>query len=159
MTAARVAGEHFELDVEGVERVAADLDPEPIREHYVVIGRRRYPPKQVLAAVTGLDRGDFTTHQARAILRRLGFGVHRRGEAVPCPRDPERASRPHGGAEAAALAPYVGRYVAQEPDGIEVIYDSDSPYDVVRWLRKHGLRARVFRVPATPEENTGMSGY
>ncbi|MGQ0717262.1 MAG: hypothetical protein ACT4NP_08080 [Pseudonocardiales bacterium] len=42
------------------------MDPEPIREHYVVIGWRRYPPKQGLAAVTGLDRGDFTTQQARS---------------------------------------------------------------------------------------------
>jgi hypothetical protein len=75
---ARVAGESFELDATRVEHALAGLDPEPIREHYVVVGSRRYPPKQVLAAVTRLDRADFTTHQARSILRRLGFGVHRR---------------------------------------------------------------------------------
>lgn len=64
MLTTRVAGEDFELDAAGVELSVADVDPEPIREHYVVIGRRRYPPKQVLAAATGLDRSDFTTHQA-----------------------------------------------------------------------------------------------
>lgn len=156
MTVARVAGENFELDPAGVERAAAGIDPEPIREHYVVIGRRRYPPKQVLAAVTGLDRGDFTTHQARSILRRLGFGVHRLGH-VPPPRAGEMRTWPHGGAEAAALTPYSGRWIAQ--DGLEVLYEADSPYEVVRWLRKNGLRARVWRVPATPEEAGSMLSH
>ncbi|MGH3870662.1 MAG: hypothetical protein ACRDSR_03945 [Pseudonocardiaceae bacterium] len=41
--------------------------------------------------MTGLDRGDFTTHQARSILRRLGFGVHRQGY-VPAPRDGDMAT-------------------------------------------------------------------
>ncbi|HEY3894483.1 MAG TPA: hypothetical protein VGL88_03850 [Pseudonocardiaceae bacterium] len=156
MTVARVAGENFDLDPAGVERAVAVIDPEPIREHYVVIGRRRYPPKQVLAAVTGLDRGDFTTHQARSILRRLGFGVHRLGY-VPQPRDGEMSTWPHHGAEAAVLTPYIGRWIAQ--NGLEVLYEADSPYDVVCWLRKNGLRARVWRVPATPEEAGSMLSH
>lgn len=150
MTTTRVAGVEFTFEPADVERAVAGLDPEPIREHYVMVGLRRYPPKQVLAAMTGLDRADFTTHQARSILRRLGFGVHRRGQEIPRPRDPAMADWPHGGAEAAALEPYKGRYVAQ--DGLEVLYDSDSPYDVVRWLRKNGLRAAVWKVPATAED-------
>lgn len=150
MTVARVAGTDFVFEDDDVRRAVADLDPEPIREHYVTVGLRRYPPKQVLAAMTGLDRADFTTHQARSILRRLGFGVHRRGQEVPRPRDPAMADWPHGGAEAAALEPYQGRFVAQ--DGLDVLYDSDSPDDVVRWLRKNGLRARVWKVPATAED-------
>ncbi|MGH8906867.1 MAG: SCO5918 family protein [Egibacteraceae bacterium] len=85
MIVARVAGEDFELDASSVERALAAIDPEPIKEHYVVIGARRYPPKQVVAAATGLDRADFTTHQARSILRRLGFGVHRRHAATAGP--------------------------------------------------------------------------
>jgi hypothetical protein len=152
-TSARVAGEDFKLDAQSVERAVAEIDPEPIREHYVLIGLRRYPPKQVLAAVTGLDRGDFTTHQARSILRRLGFGVYRKGYAPP-PQHDDKARWPQQGREAAALAPYKGRYVAQ--DGLEVLYESDSPYDVVRWLRKNGLRARVWRVPATAEDVGSM---
>jgi hypothetical protein len=156
--ATRVAGEDVELDAAAVELSVAGVDPEPIREHYVVIGRRRYPPKQVLAAVTGLDRSDFTTHQARSILRRLGFGVHRRGY-VPSPRngdtrDGDMSAWPHRGAEAAALEPYIGRWIAQ--DGLEVLYDADSPYDVVRWLRTNGLRATVWKVPTTPEEAGSM---
>ena len=150
MTIATVAGNPFDFDEADVARAVEGLDPEPIREHYVTIGLRRYPPKQVLAAMTGLDRADFTTHQARSILLRLGFGGHRRGQEVPRPRDPAMADWPHGGAEAAALEPYKGRFVAQ--DGLEILYDSDSPYDVVRWLRKHGLRARVWKVPATADD-------
>jgi hypothetical protein len=52
------------------------------------------------------------------------------------------------------LEPYIGRWIAQ--DGLEVLYDADSPYDVVRWLRKNGLRATVWKVPATPEEAGSM---
>lgn len=148
MTVARVAGEDFELDAAQVERTLAGVDPEPIREHYVVIGTRRYPPKQVLAAVTGLDRADFTTHQARSILRRLGFGVHRR--QVARPSAVAQVPHPRSGAGSVTLAPYAGRWVAQNGD--ETLFDADSPQDVLRWLRRHGLQARVWRVPATPAE-------
>lgn len=149
MTVARVAGESFELDATRVEHALAGLDPEPIREHYVVVGSRRYPPKQVLAAVTRLDRADFTTHQARSILRRLGFGVHRRHASMPEPTPPTMG--PRSGAESAALTPYVGRWVAQ--DGLEILFDADHPQAVLRWLRRSGLPARVWRVPATPAES------
>jgi len=45
--------------------------PDPVREHYVVVRGRRYPPKQVLACVTGLDQADFTRHEARRIRTRV----------------------------------------------------------------------------------------
>jgi len=60
---------------------------------------------------------------------------------------------PHRGAEAAALEPYIGRWITQ--DGLEVLYDANSPYDVVRWLRTNDLRATVWKVPTTPEEAGG----
>jgi hypothetical protein len=149
MMTARVAGSDFHLSAETVEGVVAAVDPEPIQEHYVIIGGRRYPPKQVLAAVTGVDRADFTTHQARAVLRRLGFGVYRRG--VPESAGGNTAGQgPHGGAEAALLAPYRGRWVAQ--DGLEVLFDGDGPEAVVRWLRRHGRSARVWLVPSAPSD-------
>jgi hypothetical protein len=149
MTMTRVAGQDFDLTASLVERAATGHDPEPIQEHYVVVRGRRFPPKQVLALATGLDRADFTTHQARAILKRLGFGVYRKGREALAPAGPETAG-PHGGAEAAALAPFVGRWVAQ--DGLDVLYDADSPESVVKWLRRHGRTARVWRVPASPAE-------
>jgi hypothetical protein len=146
MTIARVAGVEFDLDRRQIEDTADRLDPEPIREHYVVVAGRRFPPKQVLAAVTGLDRADFTTHQARAILRRLGFGVHRRSRPDASADHPQGVG-PHGGAEAALLEPFKGRWVAQ--DGLEVLFDADSPDDVLHWLRQHGLQARVWCVPSS----------
>jgi hypothetical protein len=143
MAAMRIAGQDFELESRQVERVVSRLVPEPVQEHYVVVAGRRFPPKQVLAAVTGLDRADFTTHQARSVLRRLGFAAHRLTRTAPTP-DPELG--PHGGAEAEALKPYAGQWVAQR--GIEVIFADPDPVTVVRWLRRHNLTAAVFGVPA-----------
>ena len=120
----------------------------------MVVGGRRYPPKQVLAAVTGLDRADFTTYQARAVLRRLGLGVYRR--SVPAGPAGPAGVGPHGGAEAATLEPYQGRWVAQKPG--EVLFDSDSPEKVLAWLRRHNLKARVWRVPSSPAKaGSGLS--
>ena len=107
---------------------------------------RRYPPKQVLAEATGLDRADFTTHQARAILRRLGFGVYRRGAGQPSV-GAEAAIGRRRGEEAAVLAPYRGRWVAQ--DGLEILFDADGPEAVLRWLRRYRRTARVWLVPSS----------
>ena len=148
MTSARISGQDFDLALTDVEAVAASLEPEPIRDHYVVVRSRRYPPKQVLAAVTGLDRADFTTHQARAVLRRLGLGVYRQAPASST--GGSEGSRPRRATEAALLDPFKGRWVAQAP-GV-VLFDADSPDAVLAWLRRHNLKARVWRVPATPAE-------
>jgi hypothetical protein len=146
MRPARVAGREFDLDAGLVERAMIGVDPEPIHEHYVVVLGQRFPPKQVLSTITGLDRADFTTHQARSILRRLGFGVHRVGQRPSTPHDPARG--PHGGAEAEALRPYAGKWVAQRD--LDVLFADDDPRVVVRWLRTHGQSAdAVFQVPAT----------
>lgn len=148
MVMARVAGTDFDLNRSSVERSVSRVEPEPIREHYVVVGGRRYPPKQVLAQVTQLDRADFTTHQARAVLRRLGFGVYRVGVTDPVPEG--AGDGPHAGAEAALLAAFRGRWVAQ--DGLDVLFDADDPEAVLRWLRRHGRSARVWRIPSTSLE-------
>ncbi len=73
-----IAKQRFELRRDRVERMLRGVLPEPISTHYVVIGARRYPPKQVIGVVTGIDRADFTTHQARRVLMGLGFAVGRR---------------------------------------------------------------------------------
>ena len=148
MAAMRIAGQDFDLEPGRIEREIRRLVPEPIREHYVVVAGRRFPPKQVLAAVTGLDRADFTTHQARSVLRRLGFAAHRLTRAAPA-SDPERG--PFGGAEAHALSPYAGQWVAQRD--LEVVFADPDPAVLVRWLRRHNLTAdAVFRVPADATE-------
>lgn len=143
-----IAGEQFEFDAADVERAAARLDPEPINEHYVLVGGRRFPPKQLLDAVTGLDRADFTTHQARRVLRRLGFAAYRRSRPSTATAPMTTGARQH--AEAETLASFTGRWVAQ--DGLEVLFDAESFEDVVVWLRRHDRTARVWRVPGTPGE-------
>ncbi len=149
MTTSRVAGQDFDLSAELVEQAASRLDPEPIQEHYVAVAGRRFPVKQVLAAATGLDRADFTSHQARSVLRRLGLPVYRLG-ASATPSAAPGARGPYDGAEAELLARFSGRWVAQQ--GLEVLFDADSPQAVVRWLRRHHRVARVWRVPASPAE-------
>lgn len=146
-----VAGQRFPLDRELVERTLSGELPDPVRDHYVVVAGRRYPPKQVLAAVTGLDRADFTTHQARRILTRLGFVAGRRSRDDSAAALPDRAG-PHGGRQAEALRPYVGKWVALSAP-TEVLVAADSPQEVLAWLARHGRKAwGMFPVPESAAE-------
>lgn len=151
-----VAGREFGLSAPEVERTARDLIAEPIRNHYVVIAGVRFPPKQILAAVTNLDRADFTTHQARAILRRLGFATRRAGEGVGVggsSRSSEAAA-PYRASEADVLRPHVGKWVALKDD--VVLVASQSPEDVLAWLRRNGKQGdAMFRVPLDPSIDLG----
>src|ERR1019366_7656899 len=130
-----VSGHRYELDRHGVQAALEGVLPEPIHEHFVVISGRLWPPKQVLALVTGLDRADFTTHQARRALTRLGFPA---GRAVnPQGRHPvtarsatpprSAASGTDGGPAplAEALRPFIGLWVAVRGD--DVLVAAPSP--------------------------------
>src|SRR3954468_15513098 len=114
-----ISGQTFHLDRARVCSAVAEQLPEPLQEHFVIVDGRRYPPKQVISAVTGLDRADFTTHQARRILMRLGFVAGRRPETSGRPEaDPkpprELGRRPAGGAATLPdqLRPPAGSWVA-----------------------------------------------
>jgi hypothetical protein len=91
MVRAVVGGREFDLTKDDVIRSMRDVQPEPIREHFVVIGERPFPPKQALAQVTGWDRQTFTTMEAIRVLTRIGFTCQRRvdGRPVRDPADPE----------------------------------------------------------------------
>lgn len=141
-----IAGHEFVITAADVERVARVLDPEPIDVLFSVVAGRRFPPKQLVEAVTGLDRGDFNSHQARSLLLRLGFPVARR--RPPDMVRPEAVA--NRGDEASLLEGYVGRWVAQ--DGLEILFDAGSPQEVAGWLHRHGRRARVWRVPGEPRD-------
>jgi hypothetical protein len=152
-----VAGHAFELEPEQVEDCLRDFLPDPVQEHYVVVLGRRYPPKQVLSCVTGLDRADFTTHQARRILRRLGFVAARK------PRGEEDAGGgdgdgPRAGRQAEALRPYLGKWVALAAP-TDVLVAADTPQEVLAWLARHERRAEygMFRVPVSPGEAEGAA--
>lgn len=148
-----IAGKTFLLAADAVARKLARMLPEPLTDHYVVVEGRRFPPKQVIALVTGVDRADFTTHQARRVLRRLGFTVGRRSDP-PAPVRAARSGGPHGGAEAELLRPFVGQWVAQR--GNEVLVAADEPEDILAWLERHDEQAdEMFRVP---EDSTAATG-
>ena len=152
-----IAGTAFELERDAVEEAVDPVLPDPVREHYVVVGGRRFPPKQVISEVTGLDRADFTTHQARRVLKRLGFNAARvdRGDRGD---EPGAGDGPHGGRQAQALAPFVGKWVALGAP-TDVLVAADSPEDVVAWLARHERRAvyGMFRVPASVAEGEGAA--
>ncbi|MGE5286690.1 MAG: ribulose bisphosphate carboxylase small subunit [Micromonosporaceae bacterium] len=161
-----VAGRKYDLDPRSVQEALQDALPEPIHEHFVVINGRRWPPKQVLALVTGLDRADFTTHQARRALTRLGFsaarsasprGRHAGASAAAAPSRSavaETAVRPQPLVE--ALRPFIGLWVAVRGD--EVLVAAPSPKEVVAWLAQHRQRAQsMFRVPDSEQAVTGAA--
>jgi hypothetical protein len=147
-----VSGRKYQLDHLRVERALQGELPEPIREHFVVILARRWPPKQVLSLVTGLDRADFTTHQARRALTRLGFPAGRAARhEFPPDVQSSSAPGPLGQADRGkeslveALRPFIGLWVAVRDN--EVLVAAPSPKDVVAWLAQHGQRAQsMFRV-------------
>jgi hypothetical protein len=160
-----VSGHRYDLDRRNVEAALQGVLPEPIQEHFVVINGRRWPPKQVLALITGLDRADFTTHQARRALTRLGFsaaraassGGHHRiasSAAPPRPAVPGTAERSESPVE--ALRPFIGLWVAVRGD--EVLVAAPSAKEVVAWLAQHRQRAQsMFRVPDSEEAITGAA--
>lgn len=151
----RINRQRFELDSDSVVRAMSRVLPEPIRDHYVVIGGRRFPPKQVIAAVTGLDRADFTTHQARRVLRGLGFGAARRERRHASPAD----GSPSGEREpssAERLRPHIGQWVAVKDE--EVLVGAPTPAEAIAWLSRHDLRAdSLFRVPEDEPASGGAA--
>ena len=160
----RIAGQDFVLRDSDVERALRRMEPEPITSHFVVVAARRFPPKQVISAVTGLDRADFTTHQARRTLMRLGFAAGRRGiEASTTPsgatirsRVDATASTPDGERLADRLRALAGRWVAIKDD--DILHAADTPQQLVSWLGEHGQRAdSVFRVPEDELAATGLA--
>ena len=151
-----VAGQEFELEHRGIERCLTDHLPDPVREHYVVVLGRRFPPKQVLACATGLDRADFTTHQARRILRRLGFAAARRGQADTAESESDDQERQ--GRQGEALRPYIGKWVALAGP-TDVLVAADTPQEILGWLARHERRAPygMFLVPVSTAEAEGAA--
>jgi len=68
-------GKAYDLTKEKVEEKMQKVPPEVIRQYYVIVNGKKYPPKQVISKVLGLGRVEFTTMDAVNILRRLGFEI------------------------------------------------------------------------------------
>lgn len=156
----RVAGRDWMLSRAAIEASVGGVEPDAIRDHFVVVVGRRYALKQVLALATGLDRADFTTGQARSILRRLGLATGRlqgrAGDVIPIAA-PSRGSAESADlvAEADELRPYRGQWVAME--GHHVVASGETPQEVLSWLRRHNRRVTggMFRVPVDPTIDLG----
>lgn len=69
----KVGGRDFNLTKQEVEARMKGEDPELIQKHMVEVSGQMYPPKQVLAHVTGWARTSFTTLEAQRVLTRIGF--------------------------------------------------------------------------------------
>jgi len=72
-----IKGKTFEIDSEKVLETAKNLEPENIRHWYVKIGKKCFPPKQIVATVLDIERLDFQTSDAKDILEKLGFKLER----------------------------------------------------------------------------------
>lgn len=157
----RIAGRPFVLRSRDVVRALRKVDPEPIRSHFVVVETRRFPPKQVISSLTGLDRADFTTHQARRTLMRLGFTVGRRGARAVASSSlatsqPESAFASDPERLADRLRPLAGQWVAIKDE--DIIHAAESPQQLVGWLTRQGQAAdSVFRVPGDELAATGLA--
>ena len=75
-----ISGKRFSLSRDQVEKAMFGVEPEPTKLHAVQVGRQLFPVKQALSHVTGLDRLDFQSMDARRVFRRLGFKLMRAAE-------------------------------------------------------------------------------
>lgn len=65
----------YDLTKESVERELIGVEPEVIRQYYVEINAKKFPPKQVIGYMLRLGKVEFTTMDAANILRRIGFKI------------------------------------------------------------------------------------
>src|SRR5579884_720903 len=75
----------FELTRSGVLESMKGVKPEPVTGEFVIIGRRRYPAKQVGQVITRQDRRDFTAGEVLRAMARLGFTCRTCPTAAPAP--------------------------------------------------------------------------
>jgi hypothetical protein len=154
----KIAGHPFVLRSSDVVRAMQGVDPEPIASHYVVVGTQRFPPKQIISQLTGLDRADFTSHQARRTLSRLGFSAGRRPPRTTGMRSEPAylQSNPAAGPLADRLRSLAGTWVAIRDE--DILHSSESPRELVAWLSRHGQKAdSMFRVPEDERAATGLA--
>ena len=63
----------FDLTKSGVLESMKGIKPEPVTGESVIIGRRRYPAKQVGQVITRQDPRDFTAGEVVRAMAQLGF--------------------------------------------------------------------------------------
>ncbi|AQS65797.1 SCO5918 family protein [Streptomyces pactum] len=73
----------FDLTKSGVLESMKGVKPEPVTGESVIIGRRRYPVKQVGQVITHQDRRDFSGGEVLRAMARLGFTCRALPEDAP----------------------------------------------------------------------------
>jgi hypothetical protein len=69
----KVGGRDFNESKQSVEQKMRDQEPEMIQKYVVEVNGTLFPPKQVLAHVTGWPRLSFTTMEAQRVLTKIGL--------------------------------------------------------------------------------------
>lgn len=72
----RVNGVDYDIDSEKILRLAARLEPKGIDKYWVKLQGRRFPPKQIVAALLNIPLVDFTSMDAGRVLGAVGIDVH-----------------------------------------------------------------------------------
>ena len=75
----------FDLTRDGVVASMKGVRPEPVTGDIVIIGRRRYPAKQVGQILTRQDRRDFSAGEVLRAMTQLGFTCRTLPKAAPAP--------------------------------------------------------------------------
>lgn len=78
----KVGGRNFDESKESIEQKMRGAVPESIQKYIVEVNGMAYPPKQVLAHVTGWPRQSFTTMEAQRVLKKVGLAC-READAHP----------------------------------------------------------------------------
>lgn len=90
----QLAGRRYELAASQIHDVLSLHHPEPPTQYWVEIDGARWPVKQVLALVTGLDRSEFQSQSSRRVLHKLGFEIGKDDDPLRALARPRRAARP-----------------------------------------------------------------
>lgn len=69
-----IQGTKYEITRETVLRVAEREKPDKIRDFYIEVRGKQFPPKQLIRLATGTSRS-FNSSNARSVLTKLGFAV------------------------------------------------------------------------------------
>jgi hypothetical protein len=68
-----IGGVGFSLSKGEVEQKLQNVEPEAVREVSVEVNGKRFPVKQALAEAAGLLKGNFTSHDAMRVFRKLSL--------------------------------------------------------------------------------------
>lgn len=79
---ATIGGRKIDFTDQTVRQVMSGVEPTRIHKYYVEVDGVRFPPKQIIAALTGWELMTFNTQEAQRVLGRAGFPLGPDPEAL-----------------------------------------------------------------------------